>query len=171
MKINRIKLMKQLLKFGSVTSDKGELYYEGEVGIELEVFVEGEDGEMVPAEDGEYVVDKQVWVIVEGKVSEIKEAEPKDFGSADAEPKPEPVAQAEPVVEPVVEPTEEVKALEAKVKELEDLVAAKDEEINQLKEQLKEPAALSAKQQFKNDEAKKDNEIKANPALKYFQTK
>ena len=171
MKINRIKLMKQLLKFGSVTSDKGELYYEGEVGIELEVFVEGEDGEMVPAEDGEYVVDKQVWVIVEGKVSEIKEAEPKDFGSADAEPKPEPVAQAEPVEPEPVEPTEEVKALEAKVKELEDLVAAKDEEINQLKEQLKEPAAISAKQQFKNDEAKKANEIKANPALKYFQTK
>ena len=46
-----------------------------------------------------------------------------------------------------------------------------DEEINQLKEQLKEPAAISAKQQFKNDEAKKANEIKANPALKYFQTK
>ena len=67
--------------------------------------------------------------------------------------------------------TEEVKALEAKVKELEELVAAKDEEINQLKEQLKEPAALSAKQQIKNDEAKKDNEIKANPALKYFQKK
>ena len=165
MKINRIKLMKQLLKFGSVTSDKGELYYEGEVGIELEVFVEGEDGEMVPAEDGEYVVDKQVWVIVEGKVSEIKEVEP-------VEPV-EPVAQAdpEPEPEPVVEPTEEVKALEAKVKELEDLVAAKDEEINQLKEQLKEPAALSAKQQFKKDEAYTANEIKANPALKYFQTK
>lgn len=166
MKINRIKLMKQLLKFGSVTSDKGELYYEGEVGIELEVFVEGEDGEMVPAEDGEYVVDKQVWVIVEGKVSEIKEVEP-----VEPEPVVEPVAQAEPVVEPVVEPTEEVKALEAKVKELEELVAAKDEEINQLKEQLKEPAAISAKQQFKNDEAKKANEIKTNPALKYFQTK
>lgn len=162
MKINRIKLMKQLLKFGSATSDKGELYYEGEVGKDLEVFVEGEDGEMVPAEDGEYVVDKQVWVIVEGKVSEIKEAE---------EPKAEPVEEAEVEPEPVVEPTEEVKALEAKVKELEELVAAKDEEINQLKEQLKEPAALSAKQQFKNDEAKKANEIKANPALKYFQTK
>ena len=163
MKINRIKLMKQLLKFGSVASDKGELYYEGEVGNGLEVFVEGEDGEMVPAEDGEYVVDKQVWGIVEGKVSEIKEAEP-------VEPKPEPVEEAEEEPEPV-EPTEEVKALEAKVKELEELVAAKDEEINQLKEQLKEPAALSARQQFKNDEANKANEIKANPALKYFQKK
>lgn len=165
MKINRIKLMKQLLKFGSVASDKGELYYEGEVGKDLEVFVEGEDGEMVPAEDGEYVVDKQVWVIVEGKVSEIKEVEPEE------EPT-EPVAQAEPT-DPAkpAEPTEEVKALEAKVKELEELVATKDEEINQLKEQLKEPAAMSAKQQFKNDEARKANEIKTNPALKYFQTK
>ena len=163
MKINRIKLMKQLLKFGSVATDKGELYYEGEVGKDLEVFVEGEDGEMVPAEDGEYVVDKQVWVIVEGKVSEIKEVEPEE------EPKPAVVEQEE---EPKpVEPTEEVKALEAKVKELEELVAAKDEEINQLKEQLKEPAAISAKQQFKNDEARKANEIKTNPALKYFQTK
>ena len=167
MKINRIKLMKQLLKFGSATSDKGELYYEGEVGKDLEVFVEGEDGEMVPAEDGEYVVDKQVWVIVEGKVSEIKEVEP-----AEPTEPTEPVAQAEPTdpAEPI-EPTEEVKALEAKVKELEELVAAKDEEINQLKEQLKEPAALSARQQFKNDETNKANEIKANPALKYFQKK
>ena len=166
MKINRIKLMKQLLKFGSATSDKGELYYEGEVEAGLEVFVEGEGGEMEPAKDGEYVVDKQVWVIVEGKVSEIKEVEP-----AEPTEPTEPVAQAEPVEPAPVEPTEEVKALEAKVKELEDLVAAKDEEINQLKEQLKEPAAMSARQQFKNDEANKANEIKANPALKYFQTK
>lgn len=164
MKINRIKLMKQLLKFGSVATDKGELYYEGEVGKDLEVFVEGEDGEMVPAEDGEYVVDKQVWVIVEGKISEIKEVEPEE------EPKPEVVEQEDKPVEEA-KPTEEVKALEAKVKELEELVAAKDEEINQLKEQLKEPAAMSAKQQFKNDEARKANEIKTNPALKYFQTK
>ena len=163
MKINRIKLMKQLLKFGSVTSDKGELYYEGEVEVGLEVFVEGEDGEMVPATDGEYVVDKQTWVVVEGKVSEIKEVEP------EAEPDAVVVEQEEE--QKPVEPSEEVKALEAKVKELEELVAAKDEEINQLKEQLKEPAAMSAKQQFKNDEANKANEIKANPALKYFQTK
>ena len=165
MKINRIKLMKQLLKFGSVASDKGELYYEGEVGKDLEVFVEGEDGEMVPAEDGEYVVDKQVWVIVEGKISEVKEVEPVE----PAEPA-EPVVQVDEPTEPT-EPTEEVKALEAKVKELEELVAAKDEEINQLKEQLKEPAAMSARQQFKNDEANKANEIKVNPALKYFQKK
>lgn len=167
MKINRIKLMKQLLKFGSATSDKGELYYEGEVGTGLEVFVEGEDGEMESAKDGEYVVDKQIWVIVEGKVSEIKEVEP------EAEPKPEVVVQVdEPDAEPKpVEPTEEVKALEAKVKELEELVAAKDEEINQLKEQLKEPAAMSAKQRFKNEEASKAKELKENPALKFFQTK
>ena len=167
MKINRIKLMKQLLKFGSVASDKGELYYEGEVGKDLEVFVEGEDGEMVPAKDGEYVVEKQIWVVVEGKVSEIKEAEPTE----PTEPT-EPVTQAEPTepVEPT-EPTDEVKELQNKVKELEDLVAAKDEEINQLKEQLKEPAAMSAKQRFKQDEINKANEIKANPALKYFQTK
>ena len=128
---------------------------------------------MVPAEDGEYVVDKQIWVIVEGKVSEIKEVEPEE------EPKPvvveqvgEPEQNNDPDAEPKpVEPTEEVKALEAKVKELEELVAAKDEEINQLKEQLKEPAAISAKQQFKNDEASKAKEIKENPALKFFQTK
>ena len=165
MKINRIKLMKQLLKFGSATSDKGELYYEGEVGKDLEVFVEGEDGEMVPASDGEYVVDKQIWVIVEGKVSEIKEVEP------EAEPKPEPEVVEQVDETKPVEPTEEMKALEAKVKELEELVAAKDEEINQLKEQLKEPAAMSAKQQFKNDEASKAKELKENPALKFFQTK
>ena len=49
------------------------------------------------------------------------------------------------------------------------MVAAKDEEINQLKEQLKEPAAVSARQQFKKAEVYTANEIKSNPALKYFQ--
>lgn len=163
MKINRIKLMKQFLKFGSVTSDKGELYYEGEVETGLEVFVEGEGGEMEPASDGEYTVDKQIWVIVEGKISEIKEVEPEVV-----EPEPEVVEQED---EPVVEPTEEVKALEAKVKELEELVAAKDEEIKKLKEQLEEPAAISAKQQFKKHEAFNAKEIKENPALRFFPKK
>ena len=87
MKINRIKLMKQFLKFGS-SSDKGELYYEGEVEKNLEVFVEGEGGEMEPAKDGEYVVDKQIWVIAEGKISEIKEVEEPAGEPAAVEPKP-----------------------------------------------------------------------------------
>lgn len=51
--INRLKLAKMLLKFGSIQTDNGELQYEGELSEGLEVFVE-QDGELVPAPDGEY---------------------------------------------------------------------------------------------------------------------
>ena len=38
MKLNRIKLMKQLLKFGNMVTDKGELFYEGDLAEgELEI--------------------------------------------------------------------------------------------------------------------------------------
>lgn len=71
----RLKLCRYLLKFGEVQSDKGILYFEGELEIGTEVFMENEEGEMIPAADGDYVVDEKVITVFEGVVSEIKEAE------------------------------------------------------------------------------------------------
>lgn len=65
-------------KFGSVTTDKGPLYWEGEEDLKAGDRVEGEDeeGNRKPAEDGEYVTpDNKVIVVAGGEVAEIKDPE------------------------------------------------------------------------------------------------
>lgn len=66
-----------LIKCGSITTDNGVLYWEGEEDLKAgdAVYVERE-GEQVTAEDGEYITanDKTI-VVVDGKVSEIKDPE------------------------------------------------------------------------------------------------
>lgn len=64
-------------RMGRVETDGGALIWEGEDDLEegREVFVEGEEG-LTPAPDGEYrTEDGKVIVVVEGRVSEIRDAE------------------------------------------------------------------------------------------------
>lgn len=64
-------------RMGRVETDGGALIWEGENDLEegREVFVEGEEG-LTPAPDGEYrTEDGKVIVVVEGRVSEIRDAE------------------------------------------------------------------------------------------------
>ena len=64
-------------RMGRVETDGGALIWEGENDLEegREVFVEGEEG-LTPAQDGEYrTEDGKVIVVVEGRVSEIRDAE------------------------------------------------------------------------------------------------
>lgn len=70
------KFVKSLMKFGEVTTDKGKLYWNGEdaIAVDVEVYVDGENDEKVVASDGDYnLEDGKVIVVVDGKVSEIKE--------------------------------------------------------------------------------------------------
>lgn len=72
------KFVKSLMKFGEISTDKGNLYWDGEGDIEVgvEVFVDGEEDTKVIAEDGEYAIeDGRIIVVSEGKVSEIREPE------------------------------------------------------------------------------------------------
>ena len=69
-----LKLSKMILNLASVETDKGVLNYEGELVEGVEVFIEKE-GEFVPADDGEYVVEDKTIVVAEGKVKEIIEVE------------------------------------------------------------------------------------------------
>ena len=65
-------------EFGRKGTDKGELVWEGEEDLKEgdEVFVDGEDGELVAAPDGEYKTeDGKTIVVVEGKVAEIRDPE------------------------------------------------------------------------------------------------
>jgi len=80
------------LKCGEVATDKGKLMWDGDADLKAddEVFVENEEGEIVAAPDGEYVTDdNKTIVVVEGKVSEIRdpEAEVADESEADVDAK------------------------------------------------------------------------------------
>ena len=60
------------MKCGELATDKATLQYDGdELAVGAEVFVESE-GEMVAAEDGEYVAEDKTIVVAEGKVTEIR---------------------------------------------------------------------------------------------------
>lgn len=65
-------------EFGSKATDKGNLVWEGEEDLKAgdEVFTEDEEGNRTPAADGDYKTeDGKVIVVVDGKVSEIRDDE------------------------------------------------------------------------------------------------
>lgn len=72
MLINRIKLAKALLALAEISTDKGNLIYEGDLAVGTEVFVE-KDGDIVAAEDGEYIAEDKKITVAEGKVAEIED--------------------------------------------------------------------------------------------------
>lgn len=168
MKVNRIKLMKQLLKFGNMVTDKGDLFYEGDLEEGLEVFVEGEGGEMESAKDGDYIVEDTIYVVKDGKIDSIKpvdpeaEVEPEAVEAEEVEPESAeitPETELEPEVAPdyeavIKEKDDKIAELEAKVAELEAMVKEKEaKEVEMSAEILKlsnetvgKPAHVEAKE-------------------------
>lgn len=121
------------IKMGEIATDKATLVFDGdELEVGKEVFVIGEDGEPIPAEDGEYAADEKVIVVKDGVVAEIKEAEAENApenveeeGAAEqkmADENEAPAPADEPETEEGEEPKEEdrIAALEAKVQEIVD---------------------------------------------------
>jgi hypothetical protein len=93
-KINRFKaaLAKMLAAFGNVSTDKGILAWDGDEDLKEgdAVYIEDQDGNRTPAEDGEYVTsDAKTVVVSEGKVAEIRDPE------AEVAPEPEAAPEAE----------------------------------------------------------------------------
>lgn len=79
-KLSKLKasLLKALAEFANVTTDKGVLAWEGDDDLKVgdAVYIEDAEGNTTPAEDGDYKTDdNKVIVVVDGKVSEIKDAE------------------------------------------------------------------------------------------------
>lgn len=166
MKSKLMKLAKMIMRLAEVETDKGVLVYEGELIEGTEVFIEKE-GEMVPAEDGEYKVEERTIVVESGVVKEIVEVEkpveekPVEEVIVEAE---EEVIIEEPKAEEKDERDERIAELEAKVAELEAIIAEKDAVIAEQQAKLEMSADESPKKKLKNLE-KFDKE---NPALKYF---
>ena len=147
---DRIKSL--LMQFATVKTDKGDLVYNTEsLEVESEVYTEDENGENVPAADGEYILeDGRTIVVVEGKVTEIKEKE-----EAPAEPatpaEPEQMADEMPA-EP--ETPAETPAENEKVAALEERVATLEAQLADVIAKLAEiqttPAASPAEEEFDN---------------------
>ena len=164
MNLNLLKLRKSLLQLAEVETDKGVLVIESELAEGVEVFVEDENGEWIPAEDGEYMTEDKVIVIVDGKVAELKDKEPEnDPETKDNEQMQEPDEKDAKIAE-----------LEAKVAELETSSAEKDATIEEKDAKIAELEATVAEQQEKLEmSAEKPAKDKVkytvkSGALKYF---
>ena len=150
MNLNVMKLFRSLMKLGKVETDNGVLIYEGDVlEVGTEVFIEDENGNIVPAPDGQYGDYK----VVDGKIAPAEVVEP------EAKPESEEVMQEEVIVEPEPEVKESdndkyeerISALESKIAELAgkaaELISAKEElEFSQLKPAEKEIKDIATKE-------------------------
>ena len=164
-KINRLKLARMLMKFAEVETDKGLLTYEGELVVGNEVFIE-KDGELIPAEDGEYVAEDKTIIVKDGKIAEIVE-----INKEDEQPAPEDSVVVEGEENPSPEEGVVEDEKDVRIKELEGIIAEKDNEIESLKAEIEE---MKTKLQMSTDKSPKEkmkeieDAIKQNPALKYF---
>jgi hypothetical protein len=180
MKLNKVKqiLRSLLVEMGEVSTDKGILVWNGEEELAVGEAVKGmdADGNEVDVEDGEYTTeDKKVIVVKEGKVAEIKEVEEEAPVAEEEKPteeEPKPIEGEEKPIEEEEKPTEEEDEKDLKIKELEDALAAKDAEIEELKAKIaeleNEPAAKSAEQTFAETVVKEDNSPKGKMAKRGY---
>ena len=145
------KIKALLMQYAAVSTDKGNLIYNTDMlEVGSEVFVEDENGENVPAADGEYILeDGRTVVVAEGKVTEIKEKE-------EAPAEPEAPAEEQMVDEMPAEPETptETPAEDEKVTALEERVATLESQLADVIAKLAEiqttPAASPAEEEFDN---------------------
>lgn len=151
-KLEKIKaeLAKLLLKYSVVKTDKAVLEYDGEELVAgMDVYVTDENGDKVPAEDGEYTTeDNKVITVKDGKVESIIDK------AADVEAEEEENKEDEPMVE---EPTAEEPMPEDDKKDeevnLEDVNTAIDELRKEVDELYKIVDSLLKKVGENRDEA------------------
>ena len=176
MKLNKVKAMLRslLVAMGEIATDNGVLTWDGDEDIKVgdEVKKLDENGDEIVAEDGDYVTeDKKTIVVKDGKVEEIKEAEEAPVEEPVEKPTEEPIAtEEEPIEEPTEEPVEDEK--DAKIAELEEVIKAKDAEIEELKAKIaeleNEPAAASAGEAFERAQSVEDNTVKGKMAKRGY---
>ena len=146
-----LKLSRILLQIFSTQTDKGELIHEGELAVGVEVFVE-KQGEIQPADDGEYVSEDGKIIVSEGKIVEII-VEEKEIPE---EPKAQEVEQDEQeeidkdaIIE---EQNQKIAELEKLLGEKDDKIAELESELSKKEEELKMSDELPAKEKVKQTE-------------------
>lgn len=167
MKEKLLKLAKMLIKFTITEVGDVKWVHEGEFIEGVEVYIEDENGEMIPVADGEYVKDEVKIVVKDGKIDSFEPVEEK--------------MEEEPIEDPVEEPKEDEKVteleakiaeMEAKVAELEGIIAGKDELIETLtieNEELRKQLDKPLEEPVKMNATPREKHNTDNKALKYFQ--
>lgn len=155
------KLSKMLVKLSETKTDKGVLIADDELVVGVEVFIDTE-GELTPAEDGEYLTEDSKIVVKDGKVEDIQMIEDVKEEVKEEVKNEEIVEEVleEPVVPQEDEKDAKIKELETLLEEKEKLVKELEEKVKELEDKLAEPAEQSVKMSKQN--------VKENSALKYF---
>ena len=167
-KISKIKeaVKKLLLQFSELETDKGILSWEDDLPLDVGMAVYIND---LPAPDGEYVYEDKCYVVVEGKISEVKPVEPAPM--EDPKPVPDGPTQMEEDPKPMEEdpkPMEEdpkpevtipaevearIVTLEEKIKELTDKIMELTDKVAELSTT---PASNPVMEEFENASKPKD---------------
>ena len=152
-KLEKIKaeLAKLLIKYSVVKTDKAVLEYDGEDLVAgMDVYITDENGDKVPAEDGEYVTeDNKVITVKNGKVESIIDKAADVEAEEDEKKEDEPMPD-EPIVE---EPMPEDKKEDEENVNLEDVNTAIDELRKEVDELYKIVDSLLKKVGETRDEA------------------
>ena len=176
MKTKLLKLAKMILSIQEIESDKGTLIINEPLAVGVEVFTEVE-GEVVPATDGEYIVDTNKVEIKDGKVESIEVVETEEVAEQATEEIVEEVveekleeepANEEPVEEPQTEPDEKdlrIEELEGLLKDRDAVIDELTAKIKELEEQVNKPVEEPVKMSAVVKQSTKGSD---NPALKYF---
>ena len=152
-KLEKIKaeLAKLLIKYSVVKTDKAVLEYDGEELVAgMDVYITDEEGNKVPAEDGEYVTeDNKTITVMDGKVESIVDKAAEVDAEEDEKKEDEPMPE-EPVAE---EPMPEDKKEDEENVNLEDVNTAIDEMRKEIDELYKIVDSLLKKVGETRDEA------------------
>lgn len=167
MKSKLLKLAKMLLNFKIISSDKGSLIIDSELAIGAEISIEDENGNVIPAADGEYIVDNQKITVEGGKVSEIEQIEPEQPEETETETE-EKLEEETATETETSEPDEK----DLRIAELEGLLKDRDaiiEELTAKLKELEEKLNKPVEEPVKMAATVKEKTTKANGALKYFE--
>ena len=145
-----LKFAKMLNAFTELTTDNAVLISDGDIAVGSEVFI-SEGDEMIPAPDGEYKTENEVYVVVGGIVTEVKQVE-LDPITEPTEPVQEPTEPTEPTAkmaeptEPVQEPTEpveptEMEQLKVALEDAQRMIQELSERLVKVEEAVQEPQA------------------------------
>jgi len=148
-----IKLRQMLLKFEDINTEEGVvLSVEGDLEVGKEVFTTDDNGDVVPAPDGEYNYENKVITVAEGVITVIADKEAPLETPAE-EPAEEPVVEENEEEAPAAEETPAEDEKDAKIAELQARIAELEAENAELKAKLEEPADKPAEEEFKSQEA------------------
>lgn len=167
MKSKLLKLAKMLLNFKMIESDKGTLIIDSELIVGSEISIEDENGNVIPAADGEYVIDNQKITVEGGKISAIEPIESEETIEEETTETEEKLEEETATETETSEPDEK----DLKIQELEGLLKDRDaiiEELTAKLKELEEKLNKPVEEPVKMAATAKEKTIKSG-ALKYFE--